>query len=112
MEMPPSRRPSRRHRRPVVHDPAVKFADVEEDKQDDQGSNSEMSYESSTSLVKGGEDPDSDFELPVSAASEVGGDIKQAVATITNNFTLTYAQVKQHPELLKAPLNTVGIPAI
>ena len=52
------------------------------------------------------EDPD--FEISETKFSHADTDIKEQIAALTKNFSLTYAQVKSYNELSKPPLNSVS----
>ena len=82
-----------------VNQPAEKFLDAEEEKKEiaQAGHDNEnsLSVESETHDIV----EDSDFEVKEVGGSEVNHDIHRAIADLTKDFTLTFAQIKSTCDL-------------
>jgi hypothetical protein len=94
MQSPKAAVREKRTRRPTLTQSAEKFADVEEVKREIDKSSLERSSSSSDEekVLEQGED--SDFEVSEIKKTELSDAVKQAIVNLTNNFSLTYVQIK------------------
>ena len=112
MQSPKAAVREKRVRRPTLTQSADKYADVEEEKTSVHKSSIESNSSSSEDENLQDQDQESEFEVSETKKTQVSEIIKQAIATMTNNFALTFFQIKSRAELKEEPLCSIPLKSI
>lgn len=102
-------RRARRARRQSVADPESKFADHEESKHSHPSEMGDDEFEVICDNEVHNSNCDSDWEDRLSKSTDVSDEIKRLLEHITENYKLTYRDIRDSQHLREAPLNTLTL---